>query len=161
MAAVAVSLWMPIKLHKEPAPVTKNISSTNYSCFCLAVVFYLHQCVREDSRAIYNTTSTYRSCLFYLPRILKWTYLDLVLVLWLILQALLWAVFCSFIWPGWKGKPGLVFLFSLIPSAFGGRGLCSWSIFWLQDSITAGFFSQVIPLYIQLWNPTGCLLSSA
>lgn len=71
-------------------------------------------------------------------------------------------VFCGFIWWAWQGRHIRVFsCFSHIPSLWWERALQ------LEHFLTAGLhhcriiFFQVIPLYILLWNPTGCLLSSA
>lgn len=121
--------------------------------------FYMYQCLIEDSRAIYLRISTYTMCLFYLSCIV------IVLILVFIYLAYTRGSSVKVYFVGLsdeRGRAGtLCFFLFHIPSIWRKRALQ------LERFLTAGFhhcriiFFQVIPLYILLCNPTGCLLSSA
>lgn len=108
----------------------------------------------QSAREYPHTQCAYFICLAL------WLHLDYFYLCDTYCRQLCEGVFCTFIWWAWQGRHICFFLFH-IPSIWWERALQ------LEHFLTAGLhhcriiFFQVIPLYILLWNPTGCLLSSA
>ena len=127
MTVVVRSLWMHIKL-KKVSSCYKEYKVQNIPISVLQLSLY--QSMIEDSRAIYYRIPTYRACLFYLSCILIVIVLGFVFIY--LAHTAVNSVNMYFVGlSDQDGRAGLsgFFLVSLISSAFGGRGLCSWSIF--------------------------------